>query len=80
MDIRVKAAAIVAGITIGTVVGANAIHAAALYLGSETVLKIIGGGILAFLFYQLYTLVLEHLVRQERYKEMSDRVQMSDRG
>ena len=36
MDIRVKAAAIVAGITVGT-------------------------------------LVVEHLVRQERYKEMSDR-------
>jgi hypothetical protein len=31
------------------------------------------GGKLAFLFYQLYTLVLEHLERKERLKEMLDR-------
>ena len=73
MDIRVKAAAIVAGITVGTVAGIKAIHAAATYIGPENTLKVLGFGVLAFLFYQLYTLVVEHLVRQERYKEMSDR-------
>ena len=73
MDIRVKAAAIVAGITVGTVVGIRAIHAAATYIGSENTLKVLGFGVLAFLFYQLYTLVLEHLERNERLKEMSDR-------
>ena len=73
MDIRVKAAAIVVGITVGTVAGIRAIHAAATYIGSENTLKVLGFGVLAFLFYQLYTLVLEHLERKERLKEMLDR-------
>ena len=73
MDIRVKAAAIVAGITFGTVAGIRSIHAAATYIGSENTLKVLGFGVLAFLFYQLYTLVLEHLERKERLKEMLDR-------
>ena len=73
MEIRVKAAAIVASITVGTVVGIRAIHAAATYIGSENTLKVLGLGILAFLFYQMYTLVVEHLERNERLKEMSDR-------
>lgn len=73
MDIRVKAAAIVAGITVGTAVVVSGIHAFATYIGPENVLKVLGFGVLAFLFYQLYTLVLEHLERNERLKEMSDR-------
>ena len=73
MDIRVKAAAIVAGITVGTVAGIRAIHAAATYIGQENTIKVLGFGVLAFLFYQLYTLVLEHLERKERLKEMLDR-------
>ena len=73
MDIRVKAAAIVAGITVGTVAGIRAIHAFATYIGQENTIKVLGFGVLAFLFYQLYTLVLEHLERKERLKEMLDR-------
>ena len=73
MDIRVKAAAIVAGITFGTVAGIRAIHAFATYIGQENTMKVLGFGVLAFLFYQLYTLVLEHLERKERLKEMLDR-------
>ena len=73
MDIRVKAAAIVAGITFGTVAGVRAIHAFATYIGQENTMKVLGFGVLAFLFYQLYTLVLEHLERKERLKEMLDR-------
>jgi len=73
MNLKVKAAAIVAGITVGTVAGIRAIHAFATYIGSENTLKVLGFGVLAFLFYQLYTLVLEHLERKERLKEMLDR-------
>jgi hypothetical protein len=73
MNIRVKAAAIVVGITAGTLVGISAIHAAATYIGPENTLKVLGFGVLAFLFYQMYTLVVEHLERNERLKEMSDR-------
>ena len=73
MDIRVKAAAIVAGITVGTLVVVSGIHAVATYIGSENTLKVLGFGVLAFLFYQMYTLILEHLERNERLKEMSDR-------
>jgi len=73
MEIRVKAAAIVASIAVGTVVGVSGIHAVATYLGPENTLKVLGLGILAFLFYQMYTVVLDHLETKERYKEMSDR-------
>lgn len=73
MNIRVKAAAIVVGITVGTLAGIKAIHAAATYIGPENTLKVLGFGMLAFLFYQMYTLVVEHLERNERLKEMSDR-------
>ena len=73
MDIRVKAAAIVAGITVGTLVVVSGIHAVATYIGPENTLKVLGFGVLAFLYYQLYTLVVEHLVRNERLKELSDR-------
>ena len=73
MDIRVKAAAIVAGITVGTLVVVSVGHAVATYIGSENTLKVLGFGVLAFLFYQMYTLVVEHLERNERLKEMSDR-------
>ena len=73
MDIRVKAAGIVAGITVGTLVAVSGIHAVATYIGSENTLKVLGFGVLAFLFYQMYTLVLEHLERNERLKELSDR-------
>ena len=73
MNLKVKAAAIVAGITFGTVAGIRAIHAFATYIGQENTMKVLGFGVLAFLFYQLYTLVLEHLERKERLKEMLDR-------
>ena len=73
MDIRVKAAAIVVGITVGTLVIVNAIHAFATYIGPENTLKVLGFGILAFLFYQMYTLVLDHLKSKQRLQEMIDR-------
>ena len=73
MNLKVKAAAIVAGITVGTLVAVSGIHAVATYIGPENTLKVLGFGILAFLFYQLYTVVLDHLETKERFKEMSDR-------
>jgi amino acid permease len=67
MNLKLKAAAIVAGIFAITIVAQGAIALAAETYGAQAVLNTFVGGILVFLIYTMYTMVLATL---ERNKEI----------
>jgi hypothetical protein len=71
MNLKVKAAAIVAGIFAFTIVAQGVIAVAAETYGAQAVLNTFVGGILVFLIYQMYTLILANLESKEAIKEMS---------
>jgi hypothetical protein len=73
MNLKVKAVAIVAGIFAITIVGQGAIALAAEVYGAQAVLNTFIGGILVFLIYQMYTLILANLESKEAIKKMSER-------
>ena len=73
MNLKVKAAAIVAGIFVAGFAIQGALVLAAEAYGAQALLNIVMGGILVFLIYQMYTMVLASLETKQKLKEMSDR-------
>jgi hypothetical protein len=73
MNLRVKAAAIVAGIFAIAIVGQGAIAVAAEIYGAQAVLNTFVGGILLFLIYQMYTMVLASLERDKKIDELTNK-------
>ena len=73
MNLKVKAAAIMAGIFAGTIVVQAIMGLALEAYGAQAVINTFAGGILVFLIYQMYTLILQRLQDNEKLKEMSDR-------
>ena len=73
MNLKVKAAAIMAGIFAGTIAVQGVMVLAAEKFGPQAVLNTFVGGILLFLIYQMYNMILLNLESKEKLKEMSDR-------
>ena len=73
MNLKVKAVAIVAGIFVRSIAVQGAIALAAEVYGGQAVLNTFIGGILIFLIYQMYTLILANLESKEAIRKMSDR-------
>jgi amino acid permease len=71
MNLKVKAAAIVAGIFAVTIVAQGTIALAAETYGAQAVLNTFIGGILVFLIYQMYTMVLASLERDKEIEKLS---------
>ena len=71
MNLKVKAAAIVAGIFAITIIGQGAIVLAAEVYGAQAVLNTFVGGILLFLIYQMYTMVLASLERDKEIDKLT---------
>jgi hypothetical protein len=74
MNLKVKAVAIVAGIFAITIVGQGAIALAAEVYGAQAVLNTFIGGILVFLVYQMYTMILASLERDEKIDKLTKKV------
>ena len=71
MNLKVKAAAIVAGILAFTIVAQGVIAVAAEAYGAQAVLSTFVGGILLFLIYQMYTMILASLERDKKIDELT---------
>jgi hypothetical protein len=71
MNLKVKAAGIVAGIFAGTIAVQAILSLAAEAYGPQAVLNTFVGGILVFLIYQMYNMILASLESKEAIKEMS---------
>jgi amino acid permease len=71
MNLKVKAAAIVVGIFAVTIVAQGAIALAAETYGAQAVLNTFVGGILVFLIYQMYTMVLASLERDKEIEKLA---------
>jgi hypothetical protein len=73
MNLKVKAAAIMAGIFAGTIAVQGVLVLASEKYGTQAIVNTFVGGILVFLIYQMYTLILANLESKEAIKKMSDR-------
>ena len=73
MNLKVKAAAIMAGIFAGTIAAQGVLVLAAEKYGTQAIINTFVGGILVFLIYQMYTLILANLESKEAIKKMSER-------
>ena len=73
MNLKVKAAAIMAGIFAGTIAVQGVLVLAAEKYGAQAIINTFVGGILVFLIYQMYTLILANLESKEAIKKMIDR-------
>ena len=71
MNLKVKAAGIMAGIFAGTIAVQGVLVLAAEKYGTQAIINTFVGGILVFLIYQMYTLILANLESKEAIKEMS---------
>jgi amino acid permease len=71
MNLKVKAAAIVAGIFAFTIVAQGVIAVAAETYGAQAVLNTFVGGILVFLIYQMYTMILASLERDKEIDKLT---------
>jgi len=71
MNLKVKAVAIVVGIFAITMVGQGAIALAAEVYGAQAILNTFVGAILVFLVYQMYTMILASLERDEKIDELT---------
>ena len=72
MNLKVKAAGIMAGIFAGTIAVQGVLVLAAEKYGAEAIVNTFVGGILVFLIYQMYTLILANLESKEAIRKMSD--------
>ena len=72
-NLKVKAAAIMAGIFAGTIAVQGVLVLAAEKYGTQAIINTFVGGILVFLIYQMYTLILASLESKEAIKKMSER-------
>ena len=73
MNLKVKAAGIMAGIFAGTIAVQGVLVLAAEKYGTKAIIDTFVGGILVFLIYQMYTLILANLESKEAIKKMSER-------
>jgi hypothetical protein len=73
MNLKVKAAAIMVGIFAGTIAVQGVLVLAAEKYGTQAIVNTFVGGILVFLIYQMYTLILANLESKEAIKKMIDR-------
>jgi len=73
MNLKVKAASIMAGIFAGTIAVQGVLVLAAEKYGAQAIVNTFVGGILVFLIYQMYTLILANLESKEAIRKMSDR-------
>jgi hypothetical protein len=73
MNLKVKAAAIMAGIFAGTIAVQGVLVLAAEKYGTQAIVNTFVGGVLVFLIYQMYTLILANLESKEAIKKMIDR-------
>ena len=73
MNLKVKAAAIMAGIFAGTIAVQGVLVLAAEKYGTQAIVNTFVGGILVFLIYNVYTLILANLESKEAIKKMIDR-------
>ena len=73
MNLKVKEAAIMAGIFAGTIAVQGVLVLAAEKYGTQAIVNTFVGGILVFLIYQMYTLILANLESNEAIKKMSER-------
>ena len=71
MNLKVKAAAIMAGIFAGTIAVQGVLVLAAEKYGPQAIVNAFVGGILVFLIYQMYNMILASLESKEAIKEMS---------
>ena len=73
MNLKVKAAAIMAGIFAGTIAVQGVMVLAAEKYGPQAIVNTFVGGILVFLIYQMYNMILLNLESKEKLKEMSEK-------
>jgi len=73
MNLKVKAAGIMAGIFAGTIAVQGVLVLAAEAYGPQAIVNTFVGGILVFLIYQMYTLILANLESKEAIKKMTER-------
>ena len=73
MNLKVKAAGIMAGLFAGTIAVQGVLVLAAEKYGAQAIVNTFVGGILVFLIYQMYTLILANLESKEAIRKMSDR-------
>jgi hypothetical protein len=73
MNLKVKAAAIMAGIFAGTIAVQGVLVLAAEKYGPQAIVNTFVGGILVFLIYQMYTMILASLEAKEAIKKMTER-------
>ena len=73
MNLKVKAAGIMAGIFAGTIAVQGVLVLAAEKYGTQAIINTFVGGILVFLIYNVYTLILASLESKEAIKKMIDR-------
>ena len=73
MNLKVKAAAIMAGIFAGTIAVQGVLVLAAEKYGTQAIVNTFVGGILVFFIYQMYTLILANLESKEAIRKMSER-------
>ena len=71
MNLKVKAAGIMVGIFAGTIAVQGVMLLATEKYGAQAIVNTFVGGILVFLIYQMYTLILANLESKEAIKEMS---------
>jgi hypothetical protein len=73
MNLKVKAAGIMAGIFAGTIAVQGVLVLAAEKYGTQAIVNTFVGGILVFLIYQMYNLILANLESKEAIRKMSER-------
>jgi hypothetical protein len=73
MNLKVKAAAIMAGIFAGTIAVQGVLVLAAEKYGTQAIVNTFVCGILVFLIYQVYTVILANLESKEAIRKMSER-------
>jgi hypothetical protein len=71
MNLKVKAAAIVIGIFVAGFAIQGALVLAAEAYGAQALLNIVIGGIMVFLIYTMYTMVLASLERDKKIDELT---------
>jgi hypothetical protein len=73
MNLKVKAAAIVIGIFVAGFAIQGALVLVAEAYGAQALLNIVIGGIMVFLIYTMYTMVLASLERDKKIDELTNK-------
>jgi hypothetical protein len=71
MNLKLKALAILVGLMGAGVVGGMLMHTITALLGPEATLNVFIGGVLLFIFYQVYGLILAKLETDQKLEELS---------